>query len=234
MFTVLLITIVGLLGAAAGVYLSNPRFSTSNLASAGGGLLFGIALFWLVPEIADTSNWLLAVPLTLVACVLVTILDRLLHTAGKPSRGGVVTPLLIAAMVHSFLDGWAVRVVGDQPLANVAVPAGLALHKFPEGLALGWVSRRLNWTHSGAFAACAVVELATMIGGLLEPKADQAGTAIFGIGWTAFVLAVIAGSFLYLGAHAVIASRRKGGAGAVFVGTLLGVAIAAYVQRRLA
>jgi hypothetical protein len=212
-----LLTILALLGIIAGSVLGQSRMLSVHLAAAGGGLLSGICLFWLMPEIAETSGWLVGIGVALAACAGLAGLDRyLLHTGLSP-RHGVVGPLLIATAMHSFLDGWSVRAVAIQPLASIAVPIGLALHKVPEGLALGWITRRAMGSTGKAIAASGAVELMTLAGAAIERRADLSGEAAFGPWWTAVVLAVVAGSFLFLGLHTVAADRKKPGVVPVFL-----------------
>src|SRR5581483_9771292 len=124
------------------------------------------------------------------ACCALAVLDRVLNHAGHSSRQGVVWPLLAATAAHSFLDGWSVRALSVQPLADIAVPLGLGLHKIPEGLALGWITRKYLPTTWKAAVASASVEAVTLLGAFLEPQANQAGAGRFGAWWTAIVLAI--------------------------------------------
>ena len=57
----------------------------------------------------------------------------------------------------------------------------------------------------------------------MEPIIDQSAMGAFGAWWMAAVLAVIAGSFLFLGIHTVLPARRKAGVMAVFLATTLSV-----------
>jgi zinc transporter ZupT len=129
--------------------------------------------------------------------------------------------LLAATAVHSFLDGWSVRALSGQPLTNVAVTLGLALHKVPEGLALGWIARRASSSTARAALAAGAVELLTLAGAFIEPRANESGSLTFGTWWTAGVLTVISGSFLFLGFHALWPSWRRPGVVVVFVTSLL-------------
>jgi len=215
-----LLTVLAWAGIAASVFLGERRKLSSHLAAAGGGLLFGISLFWIVPDMARTSGEPTAVLLAFAACGGVLLLDRILLHTGHSPRHGVLGPLLAATAIHSFVDGWSLRAVGSQPLANVAVPLGLALHKIPEGLALGWVTRRSIVNPSRALIACGAVEALTVIGAAVEPRANQSGSALFGPWWTVSVLAIIAGSFLFLGVHAVWPNWKKAGVVTTFLGTL--------------
>lgn len=220
-----LLTVLAWAGIAAGIYLSEPRRLSAHLAAAGGGLLFGISLFWIVPDMSEISGTAVAVALAFGACGVLAILDRLLLHTGHSPRHGILAPLFAATAIHSFVDGWSLRALATQPLANVAVPLGLALHKVPEGLALGWVTRRSMERSWQAMASCAAIEALTVIGAAVEPRANESGSAAFGPWWTIAVLAVIAGSFLFLGLHAVLPNWKKGGVVTVFLGTLFAVGI---------
>lgn len=215
-----LLTVLAWAGIAAGVFLGEPRKLSAHLAAAGGGLLFGISLFWIVPDMAGISGTTAAVLLVIGACACISLLDRfLLHTGHSP-RHGVLGPLLAATAIHSFVDGWSLRALGSQPLTSITVPLGLALHKVPEGLALGWVARRSISAASRTLVACAAVEALTVVGAAVEPRANESGSALFGPWWTVAVLAIIAGSFLFLGLHAVVPNWKKAGVVTTFLGTL--------------
>ena len=180
------------------------------------------------------ASWWKAALLVAVSFSVLFALDRVLHRLHHFSMGFVAGPLLIAAAIHSFLDGWSVRFASMDPLTNLAVPTGLALHKLPEGLALGFVVRESFRSRSVAFLVAAAVETLTLAGAWIEPAANQAGAAEFGHAWLAVVLSVIAGSFLFLGAHTVLPSRRQPTVAIAFASTFLLAAGAALLQRRFA
>lgn len=219
-----LLTLLALAGVVAGVRMGQARALSAHLGAAGGGLLFGIGLFWLIPEIAETSGWARAWILAAVACGAMLLLDRVLaHRESGPSHG-VLAPLLAAAAIHSFLDGWSVRAFAGQRLAGVAVPVGLAMHKVPEGWALGWITHK-SLGAGKAVTVSAAVEAVTLAGAFVEPRANQSGSAEFGAWWTAVVLAVIAGGFLFLGLHALWPGWKRRGVMIVFLTALALVAI---------
>jgi zinc transporter ZupT len=225
-----LLTVLAFAGIAAGLFLGYAGSLSDQLAAAGGGLLFGISLFWIIPEIAQTSGWGPALALALVTCCALLVLDRLLLHTGHSPRHGVIGPLLAATAIHSFLDGWSVRAFSIQPLANVAVPLGLGLHKIPEGLALGWIARRSFSPAWKAAATAAAIETMTLVGALVEPRANDSGVAAFGPWWTAVVLSIIAGGFLFLGLHALLPARNRAGVVPVFITTLAAVGGIALVR----
>lgn len=227
-----LLTLLALGAVLSGVFLGESRVWSSHVAAAGGGLLFGISLFWLIPDIVETSGWILAFGLALAACGIIAAVDGFLSRVGRSPGHGVIAPLLAATAVHSFLDGWSVRALFVQPVADIAVPIGLALHKVPEGLALGWITRRSLSPAWKAAVAAGTIESVTLAGALIEPRANQSGSAAFGSWWTAAVLAIIAGSFLFLGFHAVLPSRRNSSVIVIFLATFAAVACAAIAERR--
>jgi zinc transporter ZupT len=217
MAAAVLVTVLALVGVIAGSVLGQSRTLSNDLAAAGGGLLAGICVFWLSPEIAGTLGWPAAIGVIIVSAVGLVVLDRfLVHTRQSP-RHGVVAPLMIATAVHSFLDGWSVSALAIRPLANIAVPIGLALHKIPEGLALGWINRKVLQSVRKAMLLSAAVEFVTILGAWLEPRADRSGEAAFGPSWTAVVLAIVGGSFLFLGLHTVLSERKRPGIVLLFV-----------------
>src|SRR3954447_4484410 len=226
-----LLTLLACTGVAMGVLLGRSRIISAHLGAAGSGLLCGIALFWLLPETAQVSGWAAALGLTAGFGAALAVLDHFLIEGGWTKQENIVRPLLIATAIHSFLDGWSIRATATNALAAVAVPIGLALHKVPEGIALGWVVRRGLGSTRKALLAGLIVESLTLVGAILEPRADQTGIENFGIWWIAAVLAVIGGSFLFVAIHTVIPERRKIGVMAIFFTTLTLVGGAAALKQ---
>ncbi len=70
---------------------------------------------------------------------------------------------------------------------------------------------------------CALAEALTIVGALAERSIDQSAIKEFGAWWMAVVLAMIAGSFSFLGIHAVLPARRKTGVIAIFFAAILSV-----------
>ncbi|MBV8070252.1 MAG: hypothetical protein JO270_10140 [Acidobacteriaceae bacterium] len=224
-----LLTFIAVACMAVGLFLEHARFLPAHVAAAGGGLLFGLSLFFVVPEVAESAGQAPAWLLTVGVCGVLILLDRLLFHDGQ-THGHVVGPLLAATAIHSFFDGWTVRAVAINPLANITVAFGLALHKAPEGLAVGWISRRSIPNVWNALAAGLAVELMTLVGAAVEPRASRSGEATFGPWWSAVVLSIIAGSFLFLGIHAVLPNRRRISVVGTFVAALALVACASRVM----
>jgi len=207
MAAALLLTCLALAGVMAGALLQ--RSISHHVAAVGGLLLLGVAFIWIVPEIADSWNWPWAVLAVTLVAVLLALFDHALIRLGHSPRHGVIAPLLAATAIHSLLDGWSIRTLAAHPFTEIFVPTGLALHKIPEGFALGWVLRRSvpsPW-HAVFFGISA--ELFTLVGALLQPSANRLGLERFGPSWTPAVLSVIAGAFVFLGCHALLPYFRR-------------------------
>lgn len=230
MFPALLLTVLAMAGVALGVLLGRPRRLSNHLGAAGGGLLLGISVFLLLPEIAQELGQIRSLAMALGVCLFLAAVDRLLMHSGYSLRDGVAVPLLLITAVHSFLDGWSVRAAAIGPVVNVAVPLGLALHKLPEGLALGWIAKRRFTPAWGAMLAGGAAELFTLAGAFAEPAIERSGVHRFGFWWPAFVLAGIAGTFIFLGMHAIWPVRQERKVLMVFVATLAAVALVATLR----
>ena len=151
------------------------------------------------------------------------------HNACDTELHGFAGPLIIAAALHSFLDGWSVATVQlAAPLGlRIAVPFAVALHKLPEGIALGGILRASMRNRGAALWLCILAEGATLAGGAL-------GLAVgphLGTRWITYPLGVTAGWLVYLGYHAIHEEWQRRGAKPVFVSALTGMAGAAALQR---
>jgi zinc transporter ZupT len=218
--------------AAAGVYLTSPGAISRKLVPFGGGVLMGVALFWLLPEMAEYLGWPTAVAWIGGAAAALFALDRYVyplcpacspvhdHTHCETRLHGFAMPLLAAAALHSALDGWTVMVGQSHPAWGPALLFGIAAHKAPEGLALGVIARASLTSRAAALTWCIAAQAATLLGAGLE----LAFAPYLGLAALHALLALAGGSFLYLGAHAVHGELRRSGAGPVFVPALTGVA----------
>lgn len=192
----------------------------------------GVALFWLLPEMAEVLGWPVAAAWTGGGAVALWLLDRYVypvcpacapahdHTHCETRLHGFALPLLLAAALHSALDGWTVMAGQSHPNLGPALIFGIAAHKVPEGLALGVIARASLATRFAALTWCVTAQAATLLGAGLE----LAFAPYLGITVLHALLALAGGSFLYLGGHAVHGELRRSGAGPAFVPALTGVA----------
>lgn len=203
-----------------------------------GGLLIGIALFGILPELV-LKHGAAGGPASLsLGVLLLWAFGRFVypvcpscshthqHELCSTTLHGFATPLVTAASLHSFLDGLGIAASQREPAEalGMAVVLAVMLHKIPEGIALGIMLRAALPARGAALAWCVAAESATVLGALLE--------SIVAPGLVSYALALAGGSFLYLGFHAVHGEWRRRGAPA-FMPALTGAAGAAALQQGL-
>ena len=232
---------MGLAGAVVGLWLTGIRRRAQIVVPFSAGVLLGVAAFGLVPELASELGWAVSLLLFASGYALLLLLNRFAypvcptcahdhdHNSCDTELHGFAVPLLAAAAVHSFLDGWSIATVQlHVPLGlRVAVPVAVALHKLPEGIALGGILRASMKSRAAAVTWCVVAEGTTFVGGVLGLyMAPHLGTA-----WITYPLGVAAGWLFYLGFHAVHEEWKRRGAAPAFFSALTGMAGAAVIQR---
>jgi len=236
-----LATAVGLGGAALGIRLTGLRRRARVVVPVSAGVLLGGALFGLLPELSTELSWSVSLVLFAAGYGFLLLINRYVypvcptcshdhdHNACATELHGFAGPLIAAAAIHSFLDGWSIASVQlAVPLGiRVAVPLAIALHKLPEGIALGGILRASLRSHTAALACCALAEGTTLAGGVLGlTMAPHLGSQ-----WITYPLGLAAGWLAYLGYHAVHEEWKRCGAGSSFASALTGVAGAAALQR---
>jgi zinc transporter ZupT len=172
-----------------------------------------VVLFGLLPELVAEIGWRGTSLLFAGGYGLLLLLDRYVtpicpscahdhhHEACETALHGFAGPLLAASALHSFFDGWSIATAQVAvPLSiRVAVPLAVALHKIPEGIALGAIARAAMGTRSNAMVWCVAAEGTTLMGAIvglaIAPRLSSA--------WITYPLGLAAGWLFYLGAHAI-------------------------------
>ncbi len=240
-YTILIgLLILTLAGAAAGIRLAEfPGFSR-RLLPFSGGLLVGVALFWILPEIAARNGWLVACAglvsgasaLWLIDLYVYPVCPTCSHTHAHEncaqSLHGFAVPLLIAAGIHSFFDGWSLAVADEKSFENlrIAFLTGIAVHKLPEGLALGALLLAAVGSAGRALLGAAAAQSMMLAGGALAVIVAPRMNA----SWTMGFLSVAAGAFVYLGYHAIESVSQQRGIATSVMAALTGLAGAAALR----
>jgi len=236
-----LATAVGIAAASLGLWLTGLRQRARVVIPFSAGVLIGVALFGLLPELASEIGWPISAGLFAAGYGALLIVNRYVyrvcptcahdhdHNSCSQELHGFAAPLIAAAALHSFLDGWSIATVQlAVPLGlRVAVPLAVALHKVPEGLALGGILRASVRSRSAAFGWAVVAEGATLLGGALGLIAGPH----LGSQWITYPLGIAAGWLFYLGYHAVHEETKRRGASAAGMAALAGVGGAAVLMR---
>jgi len=236
-----LATVVGVAGAVLGLWLTGLRRRARVVVPFSAGVLLGVALFGLLPELAVELGWTASLILFAAGYGLLLLINRYAypvcpicahdhdHNACATELHGFAGPLMAAAALHSFLDGWSVGTVQlTVPLGlRVAVPLAVGLHKLPEGIALGGILRAAVGSRAAALGWCVLAEGTTLAGGALGlVMAPRLGTQ-----WITYPLGIAAGWLFYLGYHAVHEEWKRRGRTSALLSALTGAAGAAAIQR---
>ena len=227
-------------GVFLGLWLTTAGRRTRLVVPFSAGVLLGVVFFGLLPELVEEIGWPVTALFFAAGYGLLYGINRHVapvcpscaHDHDHQSCGtvlhGFAAPLIGAMMLHAFFDGWSMATVqlSSHRGIRVAVAMAVALHKIPEGLALGAMARASVASRSTAVFWSVLAEMMTLVGGILGLAiAPQLGT-----GWITYPLALAAGWLFYLGAHAVHEEWKRRGPVPACMTALTGVAGAAALQ----
>ncbi len=233
--------LIALAGAAAGLRLTLAPAWARRLVPFSAGLLSGLVLFGILPELARDNGWLGGVGFVASGAAVLWVVGRWIypvcpacshthdHTICPATLHGFAAPLLAAAGIHAFLDGVGISASTHPHAGGLghAVLLGVGFHKLLEGIALGVILHAALGSRGAALAWCTVVEAATPLGAAVESELSLR----LGLTGVSLALGLAGGSFLYLAYHALHADWQRRGASAVVLPGLLGMAGAAALQR---
>jgi len=232
--------VLTLIGAFAGVRLAEVPGISQRVLPFSGGLLAGIALFWILPEIAQQDGWLSAGAGLIAGWALLFLIDRFLypvcptcahshhHESCSSSLHGFAAPLLIASGLHSFFDGWSLAIANNKGFEGlkIAFLTGISIHKLPEGLALGALLIAALGSEWRAMAGAAAAQSMMLAGGALAIGFG----ALLPVKVTLALLSIAAGAFTYLGYHAVDTAYQQRGFATAWMPAITGAAGAAVLR----
>lgn len=236
----ILATLVACAGAGAGLLMTGARRRARLAVPFSGGVLLGVAVLGLLPELSAEMGWVPGGVLFTAGYLILMGVDRYVypvcptcshdhdHAGCAAMLHGFAGPLAAATALHSFLDGWniAAAQTGGGADLRVTVPFAIMLHKLPEGVALGALMVASVQSRWGALGLCVGAESLTVVGAM----GALSIAPVLGSGWMIYPLALAGGFFVYLGMHAVHQEWRKRGASPALVPALAGVVIAAGLQ----
>src|SRR5271165_7548420 len=234
---------VAVIGVLMGIRLAEVGGFSRFLAPFSGGVLLGVAGVWIIPEIAEHLGWTGAVAGSAGGFGLIWVIDRYIH-AICPSCShthmhddcinrlhGFSAPLLIASGLHSFFDGWGLAVAQTHGFEGVrtALLIGISIHKLPEAMAMGVLLLAATGKRVEAALGAIAAQAMLLVGGAIA--VFVAGR--IGFAWSAILLAIAAGTFGYLGYHAVEGEYRRRGMALTFVPAMTGAVGAAALKSLL-
>lgn len=212
-------TSLAVASAFLGVWLTSLPEISRRVIPLSGAILVMVSLFWVLPELVLEFGLFTGAGLMTGGFAVLLIIDRYVypvcpacshthdHDSCNTPLHGFAGPLIVAALLHSFFDGWMLAAGNEQSVGPVgpAILLGVALHKLPEGLAFGVIVRAALKSRARAFLCAGLVQGIMLAGGVLE----YAAAPYLGNRWVAVLLAFGGGTFLYLGYHAVHAEWKR-------------------------
>lgn len=232
----LLATLVGIVSAALSLWIADVRLHARVFIALSGGMLLGLTAFALLPETVAETGAAVTVALLGAGYLLLLAISRFVspvcptcshdhdHASCATALHGFAAPLVCATALHALLDGWS---IGAAQNVSFAVPLAIALHKIPEGAALGAMLGMAMRRPLYALAWSAAAEGATAAGAALS----LAFTPALGGRWIHYPLGIAAGVFLYLGTHAIHGEWKRRGALPAFFPAATGAAGVAALQK---
>lgn len=192
-----------------------------------GGVMLAVVLFELMPESIKLSGTLNAVIGAAIGAAFIALLEKLPHSGGENSGRRLGAMLFIGIALHNFPEGLAMG-------AGLNEPEGLGpglcmlimLHDIPEGLAMAIPFKESGMKNLSVILLCAAAGLPTAAGAV-------AGFAIGGIS-SAFIAASVAfagGAMLFLTAAEIIPEcYRDAGFARTAVSCAAGLAAGAFLS----
>lgn len=221
--------LMDLAGTVAGIYLLKLRNFDGKFMAISGGVMFGVASFWMWPEIAEglgVAGALLAISAGVVALYIV---DRFLYPicpcchqdSSHTCRVSLLAliPLAIAISVHNFFDGWVAGLAAHAGgVARSGIAIGLIAHKAPEAALFGMMLRSATSETRNAMVCAIITANMILLGGLchdwLPSSTSRTPTTS---------LAFTSASFLFLAGHIFWRQRQLRGLGSALLYLAIGM-----------
>jgi zinc transporter, ZIP family len=210
-----------MLGFAAGVMLSASFFSLIIPAVESGKALHGSVL---------AASLIAGAGIGLGAAAVAALNEVLPHEhfitgpeGADPGRIARIWLFVLAIAIHNFPEGLAVGVgFGSGEMGNgVALAIGIGLQNAPEGLAVAVALRGLGYRRRTAFLVALATGLVEPVGGFVGVLAVQLFAAL--LPWA---LGFAAGAMLYVISHEIIPETHRGrNANAATAGLMLGLIV---------
>lgn len=232
---------VAVFSAALGALIAASSKKISHLGlclliSFAAGALLGVTLFDLLPETLETVGPVRGFISFASGYLLFLLLTRFVFhvcpacsaTHTEMEFRAITVAMVTALSVHSFMDGLAVysgSVSG--PVGGWPILFAVAVHKFPEGMALALVARNSGLSRPVSFFTSFAVEATTTLAGgaagLALPFSEHAE-------WVGYTLGHVGGGFLFLVFHALLSEVVKHHPRFTILSAIFGAAAVGVVQ----
>jgi len=247
LFTLIAVDLAGML---LGIYAMRSRSVSGRFTTISAGVMLGVALFWIFPDMREQSGIVHAALAVGVAVAALYTIDRFVypvcpccshggrhdrlfgrHRTHRHDSHGTLIPLVVAICVHNLFDGWTAAVAGYGGGSwGSGIALGLFAHKIPEAVVFGLMLRAATDRAWGALLCAGLTSVAIFVGG-------AAHTSLLTLSETAVIatsLAVACGSFLFAGAHIFLRQQKHAGTRSAVAPLAIGLFVSAFVAISIA
>jgi zinc and cadmium transporter len=226
-------------GGAVAAYLGASHRQLCALISFAAGALLATTFFHILPEALHTLPlWGVTLALGAGYGVFHLISRHVFHICPAcaashveehtgPNFKSIEMLLAVVLVIHSLLDGAAISLDAHNASGTGSVFFTIAIHKFPEGLALAALLLKAGYTRPKAMFLTLAFESSTLIGWLAATLLTPHLQAIGGLEG---VLAVIGGGFIYLALHATLNEMERHSPRFIFLFFLCGFILLGLVR----
>jgi zinc transporter ZupT len=234
-------------GAVVGIYAMRSRLVSGKFTMINAGVMVGVALFWIFPDMTQKSGMLHSALAVGAALAALYGIDRFVYPvcpccehAGRhdalargqrayiSAAGGTLIPLAAAICIHNFFDGWIAAVAGHAgSSAGGGIAIGLIAHKVPEAVVFGLMLRTATNRPNVPLLTVFVAGFAILVGGAAHSGLWMLSESTV----IATSLALACSSFLFTGAHIFLRQQRHGGKRSAVAPLLVGLFISAAVEQ---
>jgi len=207
-----------ILGGLLPIYTRVRNIEMRYMLAFASGLMISVAFFDMLPEAEIAANYLFIG----IGFFSLYVVEKLIiiHTCGEEecevhSIGWVS---VIGIAFESIIDGLAIAAgYSVQPVLGAVITLGVISHEIPRGFSTTIIMRNSNYSTRNTFIALFIDAFFTPLGVLLA--------FVFPIKSFAAILALTAGTFLYIGASDLLPEAHKRFNIKVVLAVLLGVAV---------
>ena len=238
----LILIAIDILGSLLGIFASSTERMRSEVVAISGGILCGVALVWMLPEMGQISGWNYA-GLALVGCLgMLFLVDRFVfpvcpccthtdhHRPSSQTQMNVLLPLVTGICLHNFLDGWSTQLASATTGSlGIGMLVGNLVHKAPESVVLGLLLHSVTQKPIKAAGWAVFASVFLVIGGAAQRYTTSFHSQALFMGSLAFAAA----GFLFVGIHMSSAECARIGKRAAARSLATGFAAAAVLERAI-
>ena len=232
-----------------GIYAMRSRTLSGKFTAISAGVMVGVAVFWIFPDMTRKSGTVHAALIVGVALTALYGIDRFVYpvcpccshaerhgsSAGShhpklSGASGALIPLVIAICIHNLFDGWTAAAAGhagSSPGSGIAV--GLIAHKIPEAVVFGLMLRNVTKERIFLLLSVSLTSLAILAGGIAQSRIWMLSETVVIAG----SLALACGSFLFAAAHMFLRQQRRAGTGSALLPLVIGLLLSAALEQAI-